>query len=102
MKHLFAILILFFGSISTINAQQQTGTDKNFRKQRHSAPKQSTVVSVVTARPSNGGRPHCGFARMLDKAKANGYNEAPYEDAFKRMVQHSVIAITLIILNHKG
>lgn len=90
MKHLFSILVLLVVGISAATAQQ-LNVSKNFKKQRIAAAKKPTVLVSEAARPGGiTGRPHCGFARMMEKAKVKGYDEATYEAALKRMVQRRI------------
>lgn len=92
MKHLLSIFILCFAGMSAVTAQQ-VNINKDFKKQKRAIPKMTVgVVNTAAARPGTGSnnRPHCGFARMMEKAKAKGYEEAAYESTLQRMVQRRI------------
>lgn len=92
MKHLFAIFFFVFVGMSAATAQQ-VNINKNFKKQRQSVPKLNSTVAGIAARPGGAiARVHCGFNRMLEKAKARGYDETAYETALKRMVQRRIVS----------
>jgi hypothetical protein len=87
MKQIITMLILSAVGINTLNAQQ-LNIKPNYKKQRQQA-KQKNNATVAVARPAgNRSFTHCGFASMMTKAKAKGFNESEYESALQRLVQH--------------
>ncbi len=90
MKQFLTFIILLAVGINTTTAQQ-VNISRNYKQQRLSVSKKTPVVLNTASRPVSGSTfTHCGFASVMEKAKAKGYNEAAYEATLQRLVQRRI------------
>lgn len=89
MKHFILMLILFAVGINASEAQQ-LNISRHFKKQRLPVSKNFILPGNPEERPAGGSFIHCGFSRVIQRAKNRGYNEQAFESTLQRLVQRRI------------
>lgn len=90
MTKIYSVLFTFFLLFAGV-AQAQQLKDPQAGKAKKSIRKNSINTPFSTIRPvSNQPREKCGFAWMMQQAKAAGFNDALYEQKMEELIQQRI------------
>jgi hypothetical protein len=89
MKLNFTLFFVFLIGLNVSFGQRMLQVDKDAKSQKIFPLKQITRINNPLARPVIG-KQKCGFANMLKRATAKGYNEVAYETELKKLVQKRI------------
>ena len=89
MRLNFTWFFLLVVGIYTSYGQRMLKVDKNVRSQKTFTYKPISSTGNPLARPVTG-KQKCGFASMLKRAAAKGYNELAYETELKKLIQKRI------------
>jgi hypothetical protein len=89
MKYRLILLFCLFVQVQGIFAQQPLQVNRQVKKTPRNTTKNTASETFISDAPATAviKKDRCGFATMMQRAKAKGYDEALYEEAFKKLVK---------------